>query len=83
MPRPVYETWFMEGTLEPEVHYVEIRRDYADLEEKMAHYIARPEEAEAMIARNHAYIDQFRDPVRERLVSLLVLDKYFRMTGQE
>lgn len=24
MPRPVYETWFMEGTLIPDYHYVEI-----------------------------------------------------------
>ena len=25
MPRPTYETWFMEGTLIPGYHYVEIR----------------------------------------------------------
>jgi hypothetical protein len=82
MPRPKYETWFMEGTLIPERHYVEIRSDYADLEEKMNHYIARPHEAEAIAARANEYIAQFRDPQRERLISLLVMDKYFRRTGQ-
>ncbi|MGZ8190531.1 MAG: glycosyl transferase family 90, partial [Methylococcaceae bacterium] len=29
MPRPKYETWFMEGTLIPNVHYIEIKDDYS------------------------------------------------------
>jgi hypothetical protein len=82
MPRPTYETWFMEGTLIPNYHYVEIRPDYSDLEERMRYYIAHPEEAEAIIAHAHAYVDRFRDRRRERLVSLLVLERYFAATGQ-
>ena len=82
MPKPKYETWFMEGSLFPGYHYVEIRSDYADLEEKMSHYSSHPDEAEAIIANAHAYIDQFRNKKRERLISLLVLDKYFNRTGQ-
>lgn len=82
MPRPEYETWFQEGLLEPGVHYVEIRPDYADLEEKLAWYDAHPGEAERILAAAHAWVDRFRDPARERLVSLRVLDRYFRATGQ-
>lgn len=82
MPRPTYETWFMEGTLRPEHHYVEIRPDYADLEEKLMHYMQHPEEAERISRNAHEHIRQFRDPAREALVSLLVLRKYFRATGQ-
>lgn len=82
MPRPTYETWFMEGTLVPEEHYIEIRPDYADLEEKLRHYIAHPTEAERISANAHAYVTQFFDPQRELLTSLLVLQKYFRLTGQ-
>lgn len=82
MPRPRYETWFMEGTLVPGYHYVEIRDDYADLPEKTAYYAAHPEEAERIIAHAHEYVAQFRHKRRERLISLLVLEKYFRMTGQ-
>jgi len=82
MPRPRYETWFMEGTLEPERHYVEIRPDYADLPEKMDHYIRHPEAAEAIATAAHDYIAQFLDPERERLISLLVLARYFERTGQ-
>lgn len=82
MPRPTYETWFMEGTLRPDYHYVEIRPDYADLEERMHYYDTHPEEAEAIIAHAHAYIDRFRDARREKLLSLLVLRRYFERTGQ-
>lgn len=82
MPRPTYETWFMEGRLIPNYHYVEIRPDYSDLEERMRYYIEHPDEAEAIIAHAHEYIRQFRDRKRERLISLLVLEKYFDATGQ-
>ena len=82
MPRPVYETWFMEGTLKAGYHYVEIEKDYSDLEEKLNYYIEHPEEAEAITRHAHEYIGQFLDKKREKLISLLVLAKYFRMTGQ-
>lgn len=82
MPKPRFETWFMEGRLVAGRHYVEIREDFSDLPEKVAYYSAHPEEAEEIIRHAHEYIAQFRDKRRERLISLLVLDKYFRMTGQ-
>ena len=82
MPQPTYETWFMEGSLIPGCHYIEIEKDYSDLIEKMHYYITHPEEAEAISRNGHEYIRQFRDKRRERLISLLVLAKYFRMTGQ-
>lgn len=82
MPRPTYETWFMEGRLRPDYHYVEVAPDFSDLEEKMEYYIARPAEAEAIVANANAYVAQFRDARRERLAGLLVMRKYFERTGQ-
>ena len=82
MPRPQYETWFMEGTLIPDYHYVEIKPDYSDLIEKMQYYIDRPEEAEAIIRHAHEYVDRFRNRRIEKLTQLCVLQKYFRNTGQ-
>lgn len=82
MPRPKFETWFMEGRLVPNYHYVEIKPDYSDLEERMNYYIAHPAEAEAIIRHAHEWIAQFRHPHRERLISLLVLKRYFESTGQ-
>lgn len=82
MPRPRYETWFMEGTLRPNYHYVEIKDDFSDLEEKLMYYNQHPKAADAIIANAHSFIKQFQNPARERYVSLKVLEKYFLMTGQ-
>lgn len=82
MTRPTCETWFMEGRLKPGYHYIEIKDDLSDLEEKLAYYIRHTSEAQAIINHAHEFVAQFFDRKRERLISLLVADKYFRMTGQ-
>lgn len=82
MPAPRYETWFMEGTLKPGFHYVQLREDYEDLDEKMDYYDRHADEARAIIAHAQAYVRQFFDFRRERLIALLVLEKYFERTGQ-
>ena len=71
----------MEGTLRPNYHYIEVKDDFSDLEERLTYYIEHPEEAEAIIQHAHEYVAQFQDQERERLISLLVLQKYFEMTS--
>lgn len=82
MPRPTCETWFMEGTLIPDYHYIEVKEDFSDLPQKLEYYIAHPREAEAIIEHAHEYIRQFLDKEREELISLLVLNQYFKTSGQ-
>ncbi|MDR0873505.1 MAG: lipopolysaccharide biosynthesis protein, partial [Prevotellaceae bacterium] len=82
MPRPKYETWFMEGTLKPDYHYILIKDDYSDLEERLHYYIEHTNEALQIIENAHQYIAQFRAKRQEDLISLLVLKKYFEKTGQ-
>ena len=82
MPRPTCETWYMEGKLIPNYHYIEIAADYHDLIERINYYEAHPEEAKAIVEHAHEWVRQFQDKKRERLISLMVLDKYFRLTGQ-
>jgi len=82
MPVPTYETWFMEGTLIPDYHYVSIKDDYSDLEEKLRYYIEHEDEALAIIEHAHEYIVPFKNKRQEKLISLLVLRKYFEQTGQ-
>lgn len=77
MPCPTCETWFMEGELKPNYHYIEIQPDFSDLEERLHYYIAHPGEAEAIISHAHDWVAQFRDRERERLISRLVLEGYF------
>lgn len=82
MPKPAFETWFMEGTLQPGIHYVELRPDFEDLEEKIDHYDRHEDEALAIIAAANAHAAKYAYPADERLASFLVLQKYFERSGQ-
>ena len=81
-PKLHYETWFMEGKLSAGVHFVEIKDDFSDLNEKMDYYLANPEDAEIIIKKAHEWVDQFKDYKQERLISLLVAQKYFHKSEQ-
>ena len=83
MPKPKYETWFMEGRLIPDVHYVSIKDDYSDLEEKLHYYIKHPDEAKRMVKSANEYVEQFSNEKFESLLSILVIAKYFKSTGQQ
>ncbi len=83
MRRPRYETWFMEGRLIPGKHFVELKDDFSDVEDKVSHYLAHPCEAELIIHNAQRWVRQFQCPRRELLISLLVLQKYFQLSGQE
>lgn len=76
MPRPTNETWFMEGRLIPDYHYIEIKPDYSDLKEKLDYYSAHQDKAEAIISHANEYVAQFRDKHRELLIALTVMKKY-------
>lgn len=82
MPPPTYETWFAENQLEPEVHYVPLEADFADLAERVAYFERHPERAERIIAAANAYCRTFADERTEQAISLLVLYKYFVLSGQ-
>ncbi|GAF01816.1 hypothetical protein JCM21142_433 [Saccharicrinis fermentans DSM 9555 = JCM 21142] len=81
MPTPKYETWFMEGTLIPDYHYIHIKDDYSDLNDKLNYYIHHPEKTEEIRKNANKYIHQFKNKEREDLISLLVLQKYFFKTN--
>lgn len=83
MPRPTCETWFMEGTLIHDVHYAVIKDDYSDLEERLQYFMQHPDKAQQIIKNANEYVNQFKSAKRESLISLLVLEKYFYMTGQK
>ena len=81
MPRPEFETWFLEGLLEPGVHYIGVEPDFSDLLEKLAWYRAHPDSCARIVEAEHAWVERFQDPLRETLVSLRTLDRYFQATG--
>lgn len=72
-----YETWFMEGKLKAGIHYVALKPDYSDLEEKMDYYSQHRKAAEKITQNARDYVSQFQHPKREKLIAYLVLKKYF------
>jgi hypothetical protein len=82
MPQPRYETWFMEGSLIPDQHYICIKDDYSDLEERLNYFIDHPQQAMDISKNANQYVRQFQNKKQEHILNLLVLDKYFFYTGQ-
>ncbi|MGM8228115.1 glycosyl transferase family 90 [Cellvibrio sp. ARAG 10.3] len=82
MRRPRFETWFMEGALIPDLHYVLLKDDHSDLEEKVNFYNEHPEEAQQIVANANDYMKKFFNEGTELLISLLVMDKYFRLSKE-
>lgn len=82
MPPPTYETWFAEAQVEADVHYVPLAADFSDLAEKVAYFEKHPAEAERIIAAANAYCRGFHNEKDEKAISLLVLYKYFVLSGQ-
>jgi len=83
MTKPKYETWFMEGSLRENYHYVLLKDDYSDLEEKILYYTKNIDKAKEIISNAHKHVAQFQDQKREKLIALLVLKKYFQLSKQK
>ncbi|OHX68541.1 hypothetical protein NH26_11665 [Flammeovirga pacifica] len=82
MPTPKNETWFMEGSLTPDYHYIHVKDDYSDLIEKIKYYSDNSSEAKNIIQNAHDFVNQFNDIRRELQIQTLVLDKYFKNSDQ-
>jgi hypothetical protein len=82
MPQPRYETWFMEGRLIRDQHYICIKDDYSDMEERLNYFIDHPQQAMEISKNANQYVRQFQNKRQEQILNLLVLDKYFFYTGQ-
>jgi hypothetical protein len=82
MPKPKYESWFMEGKLKDGVHYVKVEDDFSDAEEKIKFYLNENDKCLEIIDNAKKFVRQFKDVKQERLIQLLILKQYFKFTGQ-
>lgn len=72
----------MQGKLIPDHHYISIKDDYSDLEEKLNYYIKNEKAAQAIITNAHKHVQQFLNKEMEDMIALMVLNKYFYYTMQ-
>jgi hypothetical protein len=83
MPQPSCETWFMEGVLIPNVHYVEIKADFSDVLDKMNFYIQNPNLAQKIIHNAHQHVNRFKNQDLEDYLCIKVLEKYLELSSQK
>lgn len=83
MPKPKFETWFMEGALKPGVHYVEINDNFENLEEKIRYYTMHRAEALEIIKNANEYVRQFQNKDLEDLLCFKVLERYVNLSSQD
>jgi len=82
MPRPTIESWFMEGQLKPDYHYIEIKSDYSNLMEKVEWYITHPSDSKEIIHNAQQWVSRFKNIRIERIIMEEVVKRYFKLTGQ-
>jgi len=81
-PKLKYETWYCEGLLQPFVHYVEIKDDFSDIEEKFHYYMNHPDEAKQIIINAQAHARRFVNETHRLTMAKKVVSKYISLSGQ-
>ncbi len=83
MPKPTVDGWLMHSRLVPGTHYIEIAPDFSDVGYKIRYYIDHPDEARIISEESRKWASQFNDKKRERIVTLLVVDKYLSIVANK
>ena len=80
MPRPKFETWFKEGTLKPNYHYIEIKDDYSDIEEVFHYFSSNPNFCKEIIFNANKYTENFKEKDLNLYLARRIVEKYRILT---
>ena len=80
MPKPTMTTWLMETTLIPDYHYVLLKDDFSNLEEKIKWCDDHPAECLQIIKHAKTFMLQFYDKQNELKIEEEVINRYFQLT---
>ena len=76
MPRPTVCSWIMEDKLISGTHYIEIKNDYSDLEEKYKWCLNNLEECKKIAEAGRNYIEQFLNQENEKKITNKIIEIY-------
>ena len=76
MPRPKFETWFKEGTLVPNYHYIEIKDDFSDIEEVYSKYRSDHEICKEILYNARTFVSRYLSPIDMLTLTRAVVLKY-------
>lgn len=76
MPPPIYESWLMEGRLQPYVHYVPLKPDFSDFEEILQWCKKNDNECKKIAENAFNFVSQFTNSETEHLIFDMIKNKY-------
>ena len=76
MPRPTVCSWIMEDKLISGTHYIEIKSDYSDLEEKYKWCLNNLEKCKIIAENGKKYIEQFLNQENEIKITNKIIEIY-------
>jgi hypothetical protein len=76
MPKPTVCSWIMEDKLISGTHYIEIKSDYSDLEEKYKWCLNNLEECKKIAENSKTYIEQFLNQENEKKITNKIIEIY-------
>jgi len=76
MSQPTISSWIMEDTLISGTHYIEIKSDNSDLEEKYNWCLNNLEECKKIAENGKKYIEQFLDKENEEKITNRIIEIY-------
>jgi len=82
MPKPRITSWLMETSLIPNFHYILVKDDFSDLEEKYEWCEKHPEECKKIIKNANLFMEQFNNQDEEKKIEEEVINKYFKIIGK-
>lgn len=79
MPRPTISSWLMETLLVPNYHYVLLKDDYSDLEEKLDWCNKNQSACLKIIKNANFFMKQFENDIIESYIEEQVITKYLNI----
>lgn len=78
MCKPTVVSWFMEDILIPGYHYVLLKDDYSDVEQKLEWCIQNAHKCKEIIENASKYVSVFLNEENEQIVQHKVIEQYFK-----
>ena len=82
MPKPRVTSWLMETTLIPNFHYVLLKDDFSDLQEKLKWCNNNQDKCKEIIKNANNFMKQFSNDELEKKLEIDVLNNYFKLKNK-
>ena len=79
MAKPRTASWLMETTLIPNYHYILLKDDFSDLEEKYLWCERNQDKCKEIIKNAHIFMSQFKNKENEEQLEIDVINTYFEI----